>query len=187
MVLDVIIALFGSLFALVGAAAAAVVIPFVNLILMVIEFIVGIFVSGFEISRLERKKERTRGTTFSGALVVLLLVLGVGGWAVFGSKWSEREITFVAVDGHSLPFASLVVRTSKGDQHVRTDNAGNVVVKRFGLRSITVRDPRYVEKTWKKSALKKTVVVERTKLGSSLDYLADKLFKPAKEDSAEQE
>jgi len=87
----------------------------------------------------------------------------------------------VAEDGHSLPFAALIIHTKDGEQHERTDNAGNIVIPRFSTTSITVKDPRYVEKTWQESEIESELIVGRTILGSGLDSLADKLLKPAKE------
>jgi hypothetical protein len=75
----------------------------------------------------------------------------------------------------------LIVHTGDGDQHQRTDNAGNIVIPRFGTNSVTVKDPRYIEKTWAKSEIEAELVVGRTVLGAGLDSLADKLLKRAKE------
>ena len=55
------------------------------------------------------------------------------------------------------------------------------MIPRFGASSITVKDPRYIEKTWQLSEIESELVVGRTILGTGLDSLADKLLKPANE------
>ena len=46
---------------------------------------------------------------------------------------------------------------------------------------IILKDPRYVERTWKESEIESELTVGRTVLGSGLDSLADRLLEPAKE------
>ena len=57
------------------------------------------------------------------------------------------------------------------------DKSGNLTISRFGTESVTVKDPRYIEKTWLNSELEDELIVERTILGSGLDSLAEKLLK----------
>lgn len=174
MILDAIIGLFASVFGFLIEGVAMVVFPLVNLVAAALEFVVGIFVSGFSMGRLERKKGKA--SAIGG--VVTLLIIGVSVcWLFIVPKVMNREVTLLAGDGHSLPFASIVIHTTSGDQYKRTDNAGNFLVPRFTTSAITVKDPRYVEKTWSEAELESELVVERTILGSSLDSLADKLLK----------
>jgi hypothetical protein len=113
--------------------------------------------------------------------VTLLLIVGLIGWFVIAPKIMNREVTLVAEDGHSLPFAALIIHTKSGEKHKRTDNAGSIVIPRFGTTSLMVKDPRYVERTWEKSEIESELIVGRTILGSGLDSLADKLLEPANE------
>jgi len=181
MILDVIIGFFVSLFGSLAEGVAIAFVPLINLIAVGIEAVVGIFVSGFSLGRIERKKAGSRSTASAiGGVVMLLFIVGLIGWFIVAPKVMNRKVTLVAEDGHSLPFAALIIHTGDGDQYERTDNAGNIVIPRFGTTSITVKDPRYVEKTWEKSEIESELVVGRTILGSGLDSLADKLLKPAK-------
>ena len=182
MILDAIIGLFASLFGFVVEGIGMVFVLLINLIAVGIEVVIGIFVSGFSLGRLERKKGESKSTASTiGGILTLLIIIGLIGWFVFAPKVMNREVTLVAEDGHSLPFAALIIHTKDGEQHKRTDNAGNIVIPRFGTISITVKDPRYSDKTWEKSEIESELVVGRTILGSGLDSLADKLLKPANE------
>lgn len=177
MIFDAIIFLLGALV----EGVVTVFVPIINLIAVGIEAVIGIFVSGFSLGRIERKKgDKSKASAIRGT-VILLMMIGLIGWFVVAPKVMNREVTLVAEDGHSLPFAALIIETKGGEQHKRTDNAGNIVISRFSTTSITVKDPRYIEKTWEKSEIESKLVVGRTVLGSSLDVLADKLLKPAKE------
>ena len=193
MILDAIAALFEPLFAALGAILAGI----FNLIAAGLEMLIALFVPAFKMKRIERRK-RVRGahtdandggsdvaeaprSRFSPLLVgagVALLILG----AVFLPVVTKRTITLVAKDGHSLPRAAVILHTTNGDEHLRTDNAGNLKAPRFGLLGLTVKDPRYVEETWGGDAGTRQLVVRRTVLGAGLDRLAGKLLmKPADE------
>ncbi len=110
--------------------------------------------------------------------LVLTVLLGCLVWFFAVPRISNRTVVLVAEDGHSLPFAALIVHSSDGDDHRRTDRAGKVRVPRFKTKRITVKDPRYVEETWVFEKVGKELVVRRTVLGSSLDSLADRWMKP---------
>jgi hypothetical protein len=182
MILDAIIGLFGSLFSFLVGGIAATFVPLINLIAAGIEAVVGIFVSGFNLGRVQRKKrdQATTGSAVGGSLTLVVIVCLIG-WFVVAPKAMNRKVTLVAKDGHSLPFAALIVHTDDGDRHERTDNAGKIVIPRFRTHALTVKDPRYVEQRWEKSDIESRLIVGRTTLGSSLDSLADRLLKPAKE------
>ena len=181
MILDAIIGLFGSLFGLLVEGAAAVFVPLINLIAAGIEAVVGIVVSGFSLGRIERKKGESKSpASVVGGILTVLILIGVIGWLVVAPKVMNRKVTLVAKDGHSLPFAALIIHTKNGDQHERTDNAGTLVIPRFSTTAITVKDPRYIERSWRNSEIKSELIVDRTVLGAGLDSLADRLLKPAK-------
>ncbi|MEM8954850.1 MAG: hypothetical protein AAGD22_11920 [Verrucomicrobiota bacterium] len=177
MILDAIIALFGSIIGSIMQGATVVFAPLINAMLAVVEALVGLVVDGFSIGRVGKKKRESRGSPVLG-VAIIILILGAVVWFAIAPKILNREITLVAEDGHSLPFAALIVRSGDGDRHVRTDNAGKVMIPRFGFTSVSINDPRYVEKTWVRSEVKSEIVVRRTVLGSGLDKLADKLLKP---------
>ena len=109
-----------------------------------------------------------------------MLIVGLLGWLVVAPRVMIRKVAFVAEDGHSLPFAAVIIHTSGGNEHRRTDNAGNLVIPRFNISGLTIKDPRYVEQTWPKSGITRELTVSRTKLGASLDSLADRLLAPDK-------
>lgn len=182
MILDAIVGLFASLFGFITEGAAMAFAPLINLIAAGIEAVIGIFVSGFSLGRIERNRgERKSAASAVGGVVTLLVVLGSICWLFVAPQVMHRRVTLVAEDGHSLPFAALIIHTGDGDRHQRTDNAGNIVIPRFDTNAVTVKDPRYVEKTWAKSEIESKLVVGRTILGAGLDSLADRLLKPAKE------
>lgn len=182
MILDAIIGLFAALFGSITEGVAMALVPLINLIAAGIEAVIGVFVSGFSLGRIERRKgERKSPASAAGGIMTILVVVGLIGWFVVTPKVMNRRVTLVADDGHSLPFAALIIHTGDGDQHQRTDNAGNIVIPRFATNSVTVKDPRYIEKTWPRSEIESKLVVERTILGAGLDSLADKLLKPANE------
>lgn len=179
MILDAIIGLFGSLFSAVAEGASMLFVPLFNLMAVCIEAVVGLFISGFKLGRIQRQKDENKSAASkAGSIATLLVIVGLMGWLVIAPKVLNRKITLIAEDGHSLPFAALIIKTRDGDLHKRTDNAGNFVYPRFSTNSITVKDPRYVEKTWQQSEFEPELIVVRTKLGSSLDSLADKFLKP---------
>jgi hypothetical protein len=182
MILDAIIGLFASVFGILAEGAAMTLVPLINLIAAGLEAVIGIFVSGFRLGRIKRKsKEPDSKASAIAGMVTVLLIAGLIGWLVVAPKVMHRKITLVAEDGHSLPFAALIIHTGDGNQHRRTDNAGNLVIPRFATTAVTLKDPRYLEKTWPKAEIASELVVERTILGAGLDTLADKLLKRAKE------
>ena len=182
MILDSIIGLFMSLFGFFAERIAMVFVPLINWIAAGIESLAGIFFTGYSLGRIVRKKEESKSTTSAIAGIMTLLTITVLlGWFFVLPKVMNKEITLVAGDSYRLPLAALVVHTKDGDQHERTDKTGNILIPRFNTISITVKDPRYVEKTWEASEIKSELIIERTVLGSGLDFLADKLLKPANE------
>jgi hypothetical protein len=84
--------------------------PSINLIAAGIEAVIGIFVSGFSLGRIERKKgERNSTASAVGGIITLLIIVGLIGWFVVAPKVMNRKVTLVAEDGHSLPFAALII------------------------------------------------------------------------------
>lgn len=189
MILDAIIGLFVSIvgFILVPVAEflSLAFTTLLNLIVAAIEAIIRIFVTGFRIGRFKKWDYKRGGEDgkpetpdhpmaiwWSTATALLIFA------AIFlGPKIINRKVALVTKDGHSLPFASLIIHTKSGDDHKRTDNAGNITVSRFSTTGITLKDPRYVQQTWKRNELEPQLVARRTILGSSLDFMADRLLK----------
>jgi hypothetical protein len=115
------------------------------------------------------------------SLIILFSLLGVIACLITGPSLMKRKVTLLAEDGHTLPFAALIIHTKDGDSRQRTDIAGKVHIPRFTTTALTVNDPRYVGKTWQKSEIGSELTVGRTVLGSSMDIFADRLLKPAKD------
>lgn len=182
MILDAIIGLFVSIVSALSEGLAIAFVPLVNGIAAALEAVIGLFVTGFSLGRIKRNNGEPKSKASAvGSIAALLGIVALIAWLVVGPRVMKQTVTLVAQDGHSLPFAALIVHTSEGDRHLRTDNAGNLVISRFRTTAVTVKDPRYVEKTWPKSEIAARLVVERTVLGTSLDSLADQLLKRAKE------
>ena len=181
MILDAIIAILMAIFAPAVAVTGSVAIFVVNLVLAAIEAVVGIFISGFSLTRMEKSKKGSysKASAVAGGVFLAVVLVGVA-WVFLGPKIMSRTVTLVAEDGHSLPFAAVVIATKQGNEHERADKSGNITFSRFGTQSMSVKDPRYVEKTWLRSEFNDELIVERTILGSGLDSLAEKLLKRAK-------
>lgn len=182
MILDAIIALIAGIVEAIAAVVGLAFIPLANLLIMAIEAIGGIFVAGFSLARIERKDTGTSSRASAiGGYFTLALIIGVIGWFFILPKVMNRNIALVAEDGHSLPFAAVIIHSNDGNTHKRTDKAGNVSIPRFGTTAITIKDPRYVEKTWTHTEIQAELMVDRTVLGSGLDFLSGRLLKtPAK-------
>ncbi len=177
MIIDAILALFASIFGVLLEGLFVVFVPIINLIVSGIEAIISIFVQGFKIGRIKRKQDKKHSKFSSIAgIITLFIIIGL----IIAPKVMNQQLTLVAEDGYSLPFAAVIIHTSDSQKHERTDNAGNIKVPRFSITSITVKDPRYIEKTWEKSEIKSELMVERTVLGAGLDSLAEKFLKSAK-------
>lgn len=146
MILDAIIALFGLIIGSLLQGVAHVFAPLINGVLAAIEALVGRVVDGFSIGRVGRKKSESKGSQVFGAAIIVL-ILGAVAWFAIAPRVLNREITLVAEDGRSLPFAALIVHSGDGDQQTGTDNAGKVTIPRFGFTSVSVKDPRCLEET----------------------------------------
>jgi hypothetical protein len=179
MILDAIIALFASL----SGGLAITIARLINWLAAGIEAVVCIFVSGFSLGRMEHTTAEPTIHAFfpMGGMLTFLIVMGLLGWLVVTPMVMNRDVTLVADDGHSLPFAALIIRTRDRELHKRTDDVGTLVIPRFTTISISIKDPRYVDKTWSKSEIGSKLVVSRTILGSGLDSIADRFLKPAKD------
>jgi hypothetical protein len=165
MILDDIIAAIIAIFHAIAEAAAIAIEPLVNGFAIVVEGLVGLFVAGFKLGRLGRDKERSRGAMVA-AIITWLMLLTCIAWFFILPKVTNRSITFVAVDGQSLPCAGVVIHAKSGDIHRRTDLSGVLVIPRFATNAITLKDSRYVEQTWNRTEIPSTIVVQRTVLGS---------------------
>ncbi len=176
MILDTIIVLvFSLVVALVELTIAAI-----NQLLLAVEFIIRLFVSGFKIGRLKRRKDRGETQKFPrGFNATELSILAVIVVSVVGSIWGipkifSREVTLLAEDGHELPFATVILHRTNGDIEVHTDIDGIVEVPRFRLSGLTLEDPRYIKQTWWIDEIEAQLVARRSALGKSLDHLIGK-------------
>lgn len=181
MILDSLIALLGSLAAALAAAVAAALAPVVNLFIIMVEGFAMLFADNFKLGRWQPRRKATAGqlsTGFGLLGVIALVVAALFAWPLI----TQRTLTLVAEDGHTLPFAEVQIVTTSGTERARTDNAGRVSIPRFTTESVTIHDPRYVAETWSGDAITSPLVVQRTLLGAGLDKLANKLLQPAKEE-----
>lgn len=177
MILDAIISFFALVFGPLVAGTGALAILIVNLLATLVEAVVGLFYSGFRLRRIQRKKTaEDRRADLRAALVTAGVIIFVVAAVLLWPRLANREVTLVATDGHSLPFAAVIVHQGQEDKHVRTDAAGMIKVPRFGTTALSVKDPRYVSKRWSSADLAPNLVVERTILGSGLDRLSSRLL-----------
>ena len=112
-----------------------------------------------------------------GLVSGVIFIVVIGAW-IFIPMILNRDITFVAEDGHTLPLAGVIIHSKGGDEKGRTDEFGGIEIPRFGTTGITIKDPRYVKKTWDKSEIESKLVVKRSLLGRSLDIVVEGLKKP---------
>jgi hypothetical protein len=177
-ILDDLIALFGGIFELFATAMVGV----INLVLAGIEMLIALFVPACSLGRISKRqaesKRHTPKEAAGGTLIVVAILIGA---ALLIPRILNREITFVAVDGHPLPFAAVVIDKGDSQIHRRTDNAGNLSIPRFGVSSIMLKDSRYVEQRWGSAEVGDKLVARRTILGAGLDRAAGFLLRPAKE------
>ncbi len=179
---DLLALLFGSLLAPVFEVFSLVIQAVVNVIVFMIEVTIRLFVKGFNLPRVNYKRnknEETSAETKAKDKISSLILVGVMVCGVLISVISSKSLTLVAKDGHVLPYAAVMVIESGKEKHKRTDKDGSVSVSRFNLESQTIKDSRYVEQTWESSSITEPLVVRRTILGSGLDIIARKLLKPA--------
>ena len=176
MIFDAIIVMIEAILVPVASFTGSIVIAVVNLILAAIEAVIGIFISGFSLTRMSKKQPNSKSRSIEGGMFfgVALLVVGVFFLVL---KVLNRTVTFVAEDGHSLPFAAVIVSTSRGSEHERADKSGKLTLARFGVESVTMKDPRYIGKTWTGLEIEDKLIAERTILGSGLDSFAEKWLK----------
>lgn len=179
MILDAIVVFFVGLISALAEGTMMLAAPVVNLFAAMIESIVGIFIPGFKLGRLEKRASEGRSRFFRvSSLLATLALLGVIAWIFVLPGILNRKVTLVAEDGNTLPFASVVILTNKEERFERTDRSGKVKLPRFQTVALTLKDPRYVQKTWPHSEIENTLVAERSLLGSGLDKLGDRLLKP---------
>ena len=175
MILDGIAAIIGALIEPIVMAAVYLVAGIANLFLIVVEFVVGLFVHGYKTKRIKAKnwKEKSSNLSGWGSLAVLAIIV----LAIAVMEFMDKEVQLVASDGHSLPYAEVLITTDKEIRNERTDKTGKVEIPRFGLVSLSIIDPRYVEHTWLEGEIDRRLVVERTILGSGLDKVVNSLLK----------
>ncbi|MEM9479961.1 MAG: hypothetical protein AAGA58_09945 [Verrucomicrobiota bacterium] len=183
MILDDIIAAIAALFTSIlqlGAGIAMVGATILNFFLFLLESLIGLFVSGFKVGRVETKREISKKCQVS-SWITLAAIVGALLWVFAVPAIMNREITFIADDGHTLPMAGVVIETTSETLHDRTTVAGKVTIPRFSTKSLSLKDSRYVETTWQGKEIESTLIAKRTVLGSSLDKLSGMLLKAADE------
>jgi hypothetical protein len=162
-------------------AIEAVAIPIINFFLFIIEIIVRLFISGFQINRVEKisLQQRKEGVGIKDYIAVVFVVLFLTAFVVSGPILN-KEIIFIANDGHSIPFAEVVVTKNHREENKRTDMEGKLSVSRFGTDTIKIIDPRYVSKTWQGNEIKDKLIVERSKVGNAIELVTKKILSTIK-------
>lgn len=198
MIFDEIISLFFSifegLFVFLFEGVALLFSTIINVFILLIEFVVCLFITDFSIKKVkpykskkhqddyneynhQKQENRSFDTSKIGLFAVVIIITAYFLVPkIFAPTY--QDITFVAKDGHSLPFASVVIYSNGSVDHKRTKNDGSIRIKKSGLEKVVINDKRYVETTWSVSELDDILVVKRTLLGSGLDILAKKLLQP---------
>ena len=139
-------ALFGLMLA-VMEAMVMMVIGLINLGAILIELIVGIFVSGFKLGRIQQRKSvHDAKSSIVSIVIILLVVVGSVAWFAVAPKVLNEEVSFVTTEGKEISYLGVTIHSKSGDAKERTDRDGVISIPRFGTHSITVKDPRYAEK-----------------------------------------
>ncbi len=174
MILDDIIAAIVGLFQFLIESTVIVVEPVVNSTATGLEALIALFVTDFQLGRMRKRKKRSK-MEIALRLLPSLLILAAIAWFFVTPKVMNRTVTFIAEDGHSLTYAGVIVHGKDGDRHRRTNRQGELRIKRFSTRALTLQDARYVERTWERSEIEATLTASRSVLGSGLDRLGDRL------------
>lgn len=196
MILDDIIVFIFEIICLLVEGVITVSVGIINLFALALEAIIGLFITGFKLRRIERPERNEAQATGPAAarakptwlpprvsLIVFFVAFGLVIFALAAESTMNRKITLLAKDGHTLPFAILIVHTKDGQYHKLTNKSGNVRIPRFSTTALTVNDPRYVSQTWQESEITRELTVGRSLLGTSLDHLSDR-FRKSSEDKA---
>ncbi len=193
MIIDELIALIFSFVGMIIEGFSAFFVLIFNGIAYLIEFIVLLFVSDFSLGRAKpyktnrKKKNQSEYNHHNQAdagidkYYPILVVLFVIVFFTF-NHYKTRDITFVADDGHSLPFASIVIYQGDKILHKRTKNDGSLEIPRFGVDKVVINDKRYKTATWQADEIKDILTVKRSILGKGVDKLASKLLEKFKGD-----
>ncbi|MDB4332265.1 hypothetical protein OAF06_02730 [Akkermansiaceae bacterium] len=167
MILDGIIAFFVGLLSALFSPIAAL----LNLVIRLVESIIGLFTDGINLGRIGLKnKEESLGQKCLG-WASLLAFLGVLFWLFSWPVVSTREVNFIASDGYRATLASITVEKGDEREWLLTDTEGKVQISRFGVTALVVKDPRYAEKRWLNSEIKDEIFIERTVFGLRSRFL----------------
>lgn len=158
-------------------AVEAILVPLVNLFILIIELTVRLFISGFQIKRLERRrwKNRKEGFGLSDYISAGFIILFISAFLISGPILN-REIQFIASDGHSIPYAEVVLTKNQHKKNLRTDMEGKITISRFGTNQVEIIDPRYVSKIWQEEEISDRLIVERSKVGNAIEHLTKKIM-----------
>ena len=193
MIIDELIALIFSFVGMLIEGFSAFFVLIFNGFAYLIEFIMLLFVSDFSLGRAKRYKRGNKKENLSEynhqnqsdagieKYYPLMVILFVIIFFTF-NHYKTREVTFVADDGHSLPFASIVVYQDDKVFHKRTKNDGSLKIPRFGVDKVIINDKRYKTATWQADEIKDILTVKRSFLGKGVDKLASKLLERLKGD-----
>ncbi len=110
-----------------------------------------------------------------------LIAASLIAYFIIAPEVMNRTITILTDDGESASRATLVIHTSSGDHRRQTDKEGRIKIPRFGAFTVTMKDPRYNEKTWAKDEIDAELTIRRTILGSGLEHLTKKLLESSAE------
>ena len=192
MILDELIALIFSFFGLILEGFSVIFVVIINGFAYIIEFIMLLFVSDFSLGRAKKYKHHKNSANTSeyhqnqtdagfGKYFPIVIIVLVVIFFTF-NHYKTRTITIVAEDGHSLPFASIVIYQGEKILHARTKNDGSITIPRFGVDKVVINDKRYESKTWESDKIKDILTVKRSLLGKGVDIIASKLLKSLKDE-----
>jgi len=185
MIIDELIAVIFSFLGLFLEGFSAFFVLIINGFAYLIEFIMLLFISDFSLGRVKGYKRKDKNFAKNNHKIVenkgveryfsILIILTVIAYIAF-DHYKTREITFIAEDGHSLPFASIVIYQDNKELHKRTNNDGSLEISRFGIDKIVINDKRYKSTTWDSNEITSVLTVKRSLFGKGVDKLASKLL-----------
>ena len=180
MIIDELIAVIFSFFGMLLEAMSGLFVLIINSFAFLIEVIMTFFITDFSLGRAKKyQRNKASGNELEGSLprhvMPVLFVVTVVSMISYQS-FMKRSITFVADDGHSLPFASVVIYQGDEMLHKRTKNDGSLEMARFGIDKIVINDKRYKKQSWQGDDIEDILIVKRSMLGRGVDALAKKLL-----------
>lgn len=173
-------AILGLVSAMCMLAIEAVMLA-INATLALTELVVGLFIEGFALTRLESSRKKAlqageppphdlpTGRQVGYSLLVVLVAIGLMEAPVVWRKISTREIVITA-NGQRAQLARVYLQHAGGQEEARrADLQGVVRVPRWGVTGLRLDDFRYARQTWAAAELTPSLQAEPSTLAQNAE------------------